>query len=416
MAAPSLLVFQESTGKRRKVELRGAGLPFAGVSWPGNMRVTTTWYPGNGIQATQHVIGPTEGPTTFQGEWNTTRLIRDPVLYSENGQPVQEIARAFSVYELFDTLRRSGSEFEVTWAIDGDRRIRRIGRITSFDPTFDRSDDVRWSLELEWLSRGAAQRPVVIRDDDLIAQSRKLIIAAEKTINSIQNNALRSARSTIRSGSIERIGPRRDKIPTRFNLGKLEALADQAEASLNSFTQVAKNVVGRVKKLGEIIVKVRDLPFGVASQAIDIGANAVAVAAQFQAEITRTPDELWSTTGKRSTIALLRNAKYFRGSAADAGQMAASAATYLAAARKRRSALLAGTRVGDRAGSSDILAVHIVKQGDTMFTIANKYYKDPGKASVVAKANGLPGYQITVEVGTPLIIPTLTASSSIVNT
>lgn len=406
----STVVIEEIAGARRRLELRGAGLPFRGVGFPVMQKLTTTWYPGNAGEATQHVLGPEDSPTSFEGEWNTTRLIRTPALFSENGNEPVQIVRAATLVTILDAIARSGSLLRVTWAAVGAigierSRIMREGRIREFDPVFDRVDDVRWSVEFEWTGRGARQARVKVRSDDLQANTSALINAANEAQAAIE--------------AAELVTAARDraarKQASRFTLGQLEALAEGPNDLMRQFAQFANNVTNRVRRLGDLVIKVRSLPLQLAEQAIDVASNAVAVANQFVDQITRQPPELASTKNKVS--AMTRSTSYFNGGAETAQDVANRAAEYRRSVRRRRSALGTQTSAGRNrlraAEPRDILTVHIAREGDTFIGLSNRYYGTPDKGAEIAVANGLPAYQTEPDRGEVIVIPTLRTIESL---
>jgi hypothetical protein len=133
------------------ISLTGRALPYRPIIFSGKQRVKTTWYPGN-PNATQQVMGPTEDPTTLNGMWKD-RFLGD-------GQ-----ARALGV--LFDNIRRSGSEIEMTWGagvlggIVFGPQITRRGLISNAEFTFDRPQDVAFKLTFDWSGRGEQVAPPI---------------------------------------------------------------------------------------------------------------------------------------------------------------------------------------------------------------------------------------------------------------
>lgn len=137
------------------VQLAGWALPKQGVSFGGEQREVTTWYPGNPV-GSQQVIGPTEDPTEVEGEWNDIHL----------GD-----GAALALAQLLDTIRVAGASIEVSWGgnVSGDMAsptlsgapIVRVGLLKKFIATYDRVQDVRWHATFRWRSRGEAAQPVV---------------------------------------------------------------------------------------------------------------------------------------------------------------------------------------------------------------------------------------------------------------
>src|SRR4051812_27845358 len=132
MGQISSITIEELTGAKRKLELIGAGLPLRGAKWSSTLVMSTKWNPGNGADATQHVLCPTDPPSEWNGKWNTTRLVSNPCLFyaSSTTKVGQPISRAASLVEVFEAIQRSGQRMRVTWYMgteEGDKKLVREG-------------------------------------------------------------------------------------------------------------------------------------------------------------------------------------------------------------------------------------------------------------------------------------------------
>lgn len=399
----SVLIVEELTGKRRRVTLRGGGLPFRGAQWSGELSVMTQWNAGN-PEATQHVLAPQEMPSSWEGEWNINRLVSTPCLFTEQGGSDQNVVLPYSLVDIFDSIRRGGQLLRVTWTEVSpgtaglpprDYSIKRQGRLTEFTVRPERKDDIPWSMTFDWVGRGENQRRGLARDADVFGASRSVVAAANAAIARIQQNALRS-RDGVQNAT------------TRFRIGDLEALADGPIQLVDSFARTATGIVNRVKQLGDLIIKVRETPAAIAGQGIDVATNAVSVANQFVDRISREGPEAWNTKNKVSN--LTRAASYYGDSQTQAELMAGVAQEYANSLRRRRSSFLQsrGSRTGSPATANDIIAVHIVREGETLHSISMRYYETDLSAEL-ARANGLPAYTIEPPRRQPLIIPTRTS-------
>jgi hypothetical protein len=125
--------------------------PFKGLTFETKQRVKTRWYPGN-PEATQQVIGPMEEPTTVTGQW-MDRYLGD--------------GAALALVEMVDDITRRGVSVEVSWgsALVGDvltgSQLTRVGIISAFRKSFDRIEDVSWSITFDWRGRGQGAAPPV---------------------------------------------------------------------------------------------------------------------------------------------------------------------------------------------------------------------------------------------------------------
>ena len=69
----------------RKIVLIGPALPFQGAEWGFENQIVTTWYPGNGQEATQQNLGPREMPSAWEGEWKRTLMGKSPSIFIDEG-------------------------------------------------------------------------------------------------------------------------------------------------------------------------------------------------------------------------------------------------------------------------------------------------------------------------------------------
>lgn len=207
MADPSTFTIRELTGDKRTLVLAGRALPYQPIAYEGRMRAEFTHYPGLPV-ATIQMLGAMEGPSTFTGMWKDrfVKSLTDSGAVHEpeavalfNGVQVED-SRA--LVDAMDSIRLAGQLLEVTWDT-----IIRHGVLTTFRPTWTRREDVEWSVEFTWSSRGETPSPVAIPAapavDDLAARARTLFeqitAAAESTFQVADNFA-----STV-GGLLERI-------------------------------------------------------------------------------------------------------------------------------------------------------------------------------------------------------------------
>ncbi len=406
-ADQSTLVIKELTGLKRVVTLRGPSLPFQGATWGGEQRVTTTWYPGNATEATQHVLGPTEKPSTWVGVWRTTMMVRTPTEFSEEGGSVQRIVRASTLALILEDMFRLGQRLRVEWQNTLPRtatistktgpleltsilpeetvRIVREGRCVDWDWDYERSDDIDWSMTFDWSSRGARQQKVVTRrQEDVAAVITGLQLEIADAIARLSSLALVRADKAL-------------KVPNTntLSLGDLENIADFPSNLLRQFTRTVQRISNRFKQIGELIDKVRSIPAQLANQVLDVANNTIAIANQFVDTMSRQPAE--SNVARVKASQLSKAAEFFNEATTQADLIA-------------RSALGIRTIVQDSAKQEKtILAVHVVRQSEQLTAISLHFYNTPDEAASIAKANLLPLNQQTVERGTVLIIPTLDA-------
>src|SRR5208283_5301007 len=78
------------------------------------------WYPGNGDEATQQVLGPQELPSRWNGEWNRTRLGRQPALYSDETGSQITMVDPTDLRDVIESITRAGRRLRVVWGVTSD--------------------------------------------------------------------------------------------------------------------------------------------------------------------------------------------------------------------------------------------------------------------------------------------------------
>jgi len=146
---------EETTGAQRLVELSGRALPYWVVSFPGEQHLVQTWYQGN-PEASIQVMGPRLPPTECRGKWKTRYLAAESFVrlrgFDDLGSPLGRIT-AEELVEVFQRLRRGGNELLIQWG-----QQSRRGVMKSFVPTYDRAEDIAWTLRIEWVAEGETPR------------------------------------------------------------------------------------------------------------------------------------------------------------------------------------------------------------------------------------------------------------------
>lgn len=407
MAVTSTIVIEELTGQRRAVTLRGPSLPFQGASWGGEQRVSTTWYPGNATEATQHVLGPTEKPSTWNGSWRSTQMIGTPTIFTAGNGAEQAITRAFTLREVLEDFFRLGQRLRVTWTNEIfilerpiERRIVREGRAVDWDFNYERADDIAWMVTFDWTSRGARQQKIAARRTETLELDFQATNDRFDQINKAlkQNPIVSKNRDVVNSANT-------------LSLGTLENILDFPADTFRTFARTALLLSNRFKRIGELINKTRTIPIQLANQALDVANNTIAIASQFIDTMSRQPPE---ANVARVKVAQLNAATEFFNDGVTQAEFLRDAAQRLK------------TKVQESAESQNtILAVHIVRGlqrvptvvegktvaivGELLTSLSIRFYNTPDHAASIAKANLLPLNQQVVERGTMLVIPTLDA-------
>jgi len=154
MAGPAFRI-TELDGQRRAIVLSGRALPYRPLKFQGTQQLEQTWYPGYD-RATVQVLGPHEENTTINGMWKdrflaqTIRGLSTADTTVTGGDAKLDgfaVTRAVQLVDLFDRVRRAGSQLDVVWG-----SVTRRGYLRSFSHTWTTEHDCEWEMEFLWSS------------------------------------------------------------------------------------------------------------------------------------------------------------------------------------------------------------------------------------------------------------------------
>jgi hypothetical protein len=391
----------------RTLELRGGGLPKQGAGWGIDGVVPTTWYPGNPDDATQQVLVTKEMPSSWEGEWNVTRLTRSPCKFADAAGRI-DITSPGVLVDVFEDFARHQRLLRVTWAVDSTdvgtaRKIVRLGRIGPFEAKYTRSVDVVWSVTFHWKSRGGVQARVVsTRDDNVQSAGAALSAAIGASLDAAANAVFLANNPNVRSSA------------SQFTLGQLERIAAYPLSLVKSVTQALGRIVGQFQELGAIANQIRSLPFAIANNVLDFARNAIDVGNQFGDQMSRVPAE--QRTNSNNVADLTRSMSYF-GQHDDATILAVRQAQQAQSQiRSAASTNPSGGEVGVAGASGalpgQIITIRLTRKGDTPQSLAMLYYQTPDRDIDILRANRLPWYQASFHPGTLVVIPVVSSSTS----
>lgn len=398
----SVVTIEEKTGQRRRVVLRGAGLPLQGASWKTRQALVTKWYAGNPWEATQHVLGPSDPPTELRGIWNTTRLVAAPAsFYSGAGAAEQKVVVASELREVFDGdlgIVRSGALLRVTWSTDDGRSIAREGRIGDADFSHARFDDISWTMTFEWTGRGGGPpREVQFRGDDAILAQRDAV----RALNDL---------STTIPGSLgpETAVPGLPQSATDPTIGTLESVDPTALELLNLASDAASLFSQRIFASFASATDIASATAFDVSTDASISAQAAAnFASGFLRQLGEIPAERLARPGS-SAAQVAAIAAWVARIAAQAQRAEARSQDLAAAAAKRKSALAA--QRPDRMTAGAVRSTALAMRGDTFASLALRHYGSADLAGQLARANGVPSYQVAPCPGSVVAIPVFSAA------
>jgi hypothetical protein len=381
----STMRFEQLTGARRAIILRGRSMPYRPISLARTQRIQTTWMPAN-PKAVQQVIGPTFEPTTLNGTW------KDKYIGAEDSK-----ADLFNFPRL--SLAASGlsgiassSTFEGTSAFSG-RQTGRLGRVIAdaFELLLAEGQDIRWQwdqyvrfgklkrfviqpgnptggvtdigweLELEW-SGDIAAPPIIVR------QSVNLLATA-------------SGLSTL----LQKLAAALDKLNS---LGQPNAFVNTLVAPLVLLSGLVTSLISALRT----IVSFSQLPSDLAKTVSGL-LQSIRLAAR---GLANQIDNIRSSAAEASRIG-----------ACDAVQIAALVQALLrkrlielssyAAEQQRLLALFDG---------DDVLATFFADSATSLRDVATRFYGGPEEWVRISNFNAF--YSSTVSPGTLVRVPRLT--------
>lgn len=399
----STLQITEVTGLRRSVELRGPALPFRGAAWKASMRLVTTWYAGNGVEATQQVLGTVELPSSWEGMWRRTLMGRTPSSYTTENGGVFKITTPAAMREIFEGeggIFRSGARLRVVWCVRtkaaGSQSLAtmvREGRCKEWEWPHDTAHDIGWKWDWEWQGRGTRQQRVVAtRTEGLVSLTSASVLSMNDFVNFASLSPIQTSNRKIAHA------------PTNFTLGNLEALTQVPNALVTGLTRSLRQTAGQLGQIADIVAKVRAIPTQLLNSVKASAKNTVLLANRFVDKISARAPE---TNVSKPTLAdFVRGATFF-GKAAIAAQRVSRAATANLHELQTVQAAPPGSGGLTVEGPKSILAIKVVKQGDTLASLSVAYYGSPDHAVDIARANHLPWNQVSAPPGSILIIPLL---------
>jgi len=398
----------------RRLVLVGPALPHQGADWGHSNNVNTTWYPGNGDDATQQVLGPRELPSNWEGSWARTLMGKMPSIYTDENGETNRIASPMVMREVLESMSRGGVLLRVTWSVSGamivgnpgvvrnqDVSIVRVGRIKTFRTPITRHTDVKWNIEFDWKGRGLqTQRIANVRQDQDMSYAS---IALEASVNAsiaALDSKLVSFKSNIRLSA------------STLSLGQLESIANTPTQLAQDYTRKLQANISQFKRIGNIAQTLRTQPVSVAKTVTDFARNTQAVSNVFLDQMGRRPAERNSRKGRVTSI--LRANVYLNNQASAAAVNARRSSELQGVVRQQivnngnRGAISVTASSSTRAG--DIIAVYIAKTGDTLQRVSMRFYGNPDQTTAILRANRMPVYTPALQPGQIVIIPALTNS------
>lgn len=416
MALSSTILIEEVTAgpgaQPRSILLIGSGLPYMGTPWGSILSITTTWYPGNGDEADQQVIGPQELPASWAGGWHRTMLSRSPAKIKAADWSEATVATPVDLANFFETMQRAGRRLRVTWAsqqtrgtdsngdlvgVEAEVKIVRIGRCKKFEYRPSTLHDYAWAMEWEWLGRGRTTDKVTSTRAGVVTQ---LGAAYEAAIQAIVDAAAAAQAAKFN--------------PSPITLGQLEALANAPSKLARSVDRSISQLQSNLGQVVGIARAVANQPTAISNMAINHARNTRAQALSIYRAFSSQGVETLSKRGDAASV-LAAHKKF--GDIQDKSQAGARAATSFETQIRQSTAVAQGWLAGERAKAEappvgSILTVHVAKDGETPQSISQRWYGTPDHAVDILKANSLSWYLAKFTKGQRLVIPVLSSATS----
>ncbi len=230
-------------GNYATIKLTGGGLPYKGTTFPREQRGKSTYYPGNPV-ATQTVTGPTRPPTTMTGRWMDFDL-------GEGG------ARALD--QQIGILCDKGVPVEVRWGgrslTNGeDPAIVQRGRISKYEPKYNRAQDIEWSITFEWRGDALQTKPPtfsasIIKQDSFTGLADQLEATQEATQSWID-----IAWSAISTGTNEMLAIQDALDEVQNEIFEATNVVNGASDMLQTAAELPSAIADRVRGMCDLVI------------------------------------------------------------------------------------------------------------------------------------------------------------------
>lgn len=401
-------------GTPRIVILNSSGLPKAGAGWASALKAVTTWYPGNGEEATQQILGFQLMPSNWEGMWRRTLLGRAPVQYTDVTGTRFGVVDPMVLRQIFEDIQAGGQQLRVTWGVSGsilagslqggeiteqNFLIVREGIMANFEANPERHTDIPWKVTFDWYSRGRKVKRVadVKPTVDPTTLANGLMASLNATTDAMKPFvAPRSISQTL--GDIENL----IQAPSQVATTQLENVLGMIESAQKDFLQAA-NLGNRLAEgVG-----------GVVSSVVGFGTNVKTSFTGTVDSLGQIPIELQSAGSTvdeiiRSGLPYATLTDFAYQNMWQAVQLEVQA-RQLAMSGANRDQLPANA--GNQPTQGDVLAVYITREGDTPEILSVRFYSSPDNGTAILKVNRLPWTLAQFQPGTQLTIPTLAAVS-----
>lgn len=348
------------------VVLRGRAMPYRGSAWEIEQATKLTRYPGNPV-ATQQLLGPAELPTSMNGMWKARFLAGSIV---KDGDP-GAITSPLEAVELFGDLLREGKTVRVQWA-----SIVRSGLIKKFVATPDRAQDIAWELEFEWSSRDDETAPRATTEQS--APSGQDLLRRVNQLEDVASLAPPSAAEEL-ARELANINAIRDKIAGLVdNLRTIETIVNAPAAIRGAVVNGVRSLVAQLEDFRQRILGPRS--------SARRGGTSQRVKGDYTSPTS--PSRQGGAQSSSSSVQELQFEIWCRSMGAAAGALSFQLERLLLDVLSRTQPRTA--------------RVIVSKEGDTLYSLATRFYGSPDFANFLALTNRLTtavvpaGYQLRI--------------------
>ena len=359
------MVISQDINGGYEIQLTGHNLPFRPVKDSKAERIVKTWYPGADTASVQ-VLGHDYQEMELTGLWDevftpATKLIVE-------GQVVQN-PMPNDLNQAMAAMMENGKPVDISWeAIDG------TGYITAWEVEYETTTRMSWRLVLSRISVDFGQVDISLKKPPRPKSLLDNIQGAIDTINNAMDDMSDLERQYV-TGPLAKLN------------SMLNQVSDLVHRAMDFATEPAKIARSAITTLENV-----------KQDALDIVDDARALTGQYR-RVTESFGHL------SRPIAW----EYHGGS--DRGPESAETETKTAALKRQVSSIATGiaaeavilqTQYAAQVHSTAI-AVHIVRQNETLQSIAWRYYRNRDRWTDIADMNGLDSGLL--ETGTVLLIP-----------
>ncbi len=346
------------------VVLRARAMPYRGTAWELGQNTKRTVYPGNPV-ATLQLLGPSEEPTSMNGQWKD-RFLSGAIL--KDGDP-GAVTTALGAVKLFEDLLRQGKRVRVQWA-----SFVRAGLIKKFTATPDRAQDIAWDLEFEWDSRDDEEAPRATTEQS--APSGQDLLRRQNELEDVASLAPPSAAQEL-AGVIAFIDGIRDQVASLVdNLRTVETVVNAPAAILGAIQNGVRSLVAQLEDFRQRILGPRT--------------SARASRQRIKGDYTSPtgPGRRGGAASSSSSVQELQFEIWCRSLGSSAGALSFQLQRLLLDVLSRSQPRTA--------------RVIVAKQGDTLYSLATRFYGSPDFANFLALTNRLTtavvpaGYQLRI--------------------